>query len=214
VWSVLHCCCIWKLQFSREVPSARIFFQQTEGLPHTITTTKNEQNSVVIILITIILFEENPLTRISPYSREDTESSCTIHKQKREIQNKKTKLNKTKNRCRRRRRRSQRAFVPGKIEKKNSLLFPPPATHPFFLSKCGTLCDLERNGNGLFVMMYKAYYSWREKKKKKKRTTTTTWRIHYSLSNGRNQRRKNRSSKEGENHKIKTKVALIIKLLS
>jgi len=40
--------------------------------------------------------------------------------------------------------------------------------------------------------MYKAYYSWREKKNKKKKritTTTTTWRIHYSLSNGRNQRR-------------------------
>jgi hypothetical protein len=46
--------------------------------------------------------------------------------------------------------------------------------------------------------MYKAYYSWREKKKKRITTTTTTWRIHYSLSNGRNQRRKNRSSKEGE----------------
>jgi hypothetical protein len=154
----------------------------------------------VIILITIILFEENPLTRISPYSREATESSYTIQKQKRKIQKKKTKQNKTKNRCRRRRRRrSKRAFVPGKIEKKNSLLFPPPATHPFFLSKCGTLCDLERNGNGLFVVMYKAYYSWREKKKK--RTTTTTWRIHYSLSNGRNQRRKKRSSNEGENHK-------------
>jgi hypothetical protein len=71
----------------------RFFFQQTEGLPHTTTTTTtttNEQNSVVIILITIILFEENPLTRISPYSREATESSYRIHKQKRKIQKKKT----------------------------------------------------------------------------------------------------------------------------
>jgi hypothetical protein len=74
----------------------RIFFQQTERLPLTITTTKNEQNSVVIILITIILSEENPLTRISPYSREATESSYTIHKQKRKIQRKKTRQNKTK----------------------------------------------------------------------------------------------------------------------
>ncbi len=69
----------------------RNFFQQTEGLPHTNTTTTNEQNSVVIILITVTLFEENPLTRISPYSREATESSYRIHKQKRKIQKKKTK---------------------------------------------------------------------------------------------------------------------------
>ncbi len=139
-------------------PKCENFFQQTEGLPHTITATTNEQNSVVIILITIILFEENPLTRISPYSSEATESSYRIHKQKRKIQKKKTKQ---KNRCRRTRRtRSKRTFAP--IERKNSLLFPPPATHPFFLSKCGTLCDIERNGNGLFSVMCKAYYSWRE----------------------------------------------------